>query len=152
MDTKAYTDTILQELSRTLTAVPPQKGEELADRICQAKRIFTAGAGRSGLAARAFAMRLMHLGYTAYVCGETTTPSLQADDLLLVVSGSGNTATLLCMAEKAKKLGAQLATLKMCIRDRPCTVISLFEEGCISSGRCYFEGGPTYNIDRKSVV
>ena len=111
MDTKAYTDMILRELSRTLTAVPPQKGEELADRICQAKRIFTAGAGRSGLAARAFAMRLMHLGYTAYVCGETTTPSLQADDLLLVVSGSGNTATLLCMAEKAKKLGAQLATL-----------------------------------------
>ena len=31
-------------------------------------------------------------------------------------------------------------------KERPCTVISLFEEGCISSGRCYFEGGPTYNM------
>ena len=28
----------------------------------------------------------------------------------------------------------------------PCTVISLFERGCIEKGRSYFEGGPHYNI------
>ena len=28
----------------------------------------------------------------------------------------------------------------------PCTVVSLFEEGCISKGLSYFEGGPIYNI------
>ncbi len=32
------------------------------------------------------------------------------------------------------------------IRRRPCTVVSLFEGGCIENGRSYFEGGPTYNI------
>ena len=111
MDTSAYTAAILAELSRTLAEVPPEQGEELAEMILRAKRIFAAGAGRSGLAARAFAMRLMHMGLSAYVCGETATPSLQAGDLFLAVSGSGNTATLLCMAEKAKKLGAQLATV-----------------------------------------
>lgn len=28
----------------------------------------------------------------------------------------------------------------------PCTVISLFEEGCIEKGRSYLDGGPVYNI------
>jgi formate C-acetyltransferase len=28
----------------------------------------------------------------------------------------------------------------------PCTVVSLFERGCIEKGRSYFEGGPHYNI------
>ena len=28
----------------------------------------------------------------------------------------------------------------------PCTVISLFEEGCIEKGLSYFEGGPVYNV------
>ena len=28
----------------------------------------------------------------------------------------------------------------------PCTVVSLFEEGCIDKGLSYFEGGPIYNV------
>lgn len=28
----------------------------------------------------------------------------------------------------------------------PCTVVSLFEEGCIEKGKSYLEGGPIYNI------
>ncbi len=30
--------------------------------------------------------------------------------------------------------------------DLPCTVVSLFEEGCIEKGLSYFEGGPVYNM------
>lgn len=41
--------------------------------IVKAKRIFVGGAGRSGFAARGFANRLMHLGYTVYFVGEPTT-------------------------------------------------------------------------------
>ncbi|MGA9080797.1 MAG: 6-phospho-3-hexuloisomerase, partial [Halobacteriota archaeon] len=33
-------------------------------------RIFLLGEGRSGLVARSFAMRLMHLGFDVYVFGE----------------------------------------------------------------------------------
>ena len=29
----------------------------------------------------------------------------------------------------------------------PCTVVSLFEQGCIEKGRSYREGGPIYNVD-----
>ena len=28
----------------------------------------------------------------------------------------------------------------------PCTVVSLFEQGCIEKGQSYFEGGPIYNV------
>ena len=30
--------------------------------------------------------------------------------------------------------------------DRPCTPVSLFEQGCIERGLCYYEGGPIYNL------
>lgn len=71
-------------------------------------RIFVAGAGRSGLVMRAFGMRLMHLGKTVYVVGETTTPSISAADLLIFGSGSGRTAGLLGVAEMARRQGAQI--------------------------------------------
>ena len=47
------------------------------------RRIFVAGEGRSGFSAKGFAMRLMHLGYTVYVVGETITPALREGDLLV---------------------------------------------------------------------
>ena len=31
--------------------------------------------------------------------------------------------------------------------NNPCTVVSLFEEGCIRKGRSYTEGGPEYNVE-----
>ncbi len=71
-------------------------------------RIFVAGAGRSGLCMKAFGMRLMHLGKTVYVVGETITPSIAASDLLILGSGSGRTASLLAMAEQAQRRGAQV--------------------------------------------
>jgi 6-phospho-3-hexuloisomerase len=71
-------------------------------------RIFVAGAGRSGLCMKALGMRLMHLGKTVYVAGETTTPSIVASDLLIIGSGSGRTASLLVMAEQARRRGAQV--------------------------------------------
>jgi 6-phospho 3-hexuloisomerase len=73
-----------------------------------AQRIFIAGAGRSALAARFFAMRLMHCGYTVYVVGEIVTPSVAAGDVLVVLSGSGSTETLLALARKGGAAGARI--------------------------------------------
>lgn len=93
------------------------KEEDIANvvELCQkANRIFIAGAGRSGFAARAFANRMMHLGFTVYFVGETTTPSIQSGDLLVVGSGSGTTASLVSDCKKAKAQGATIATLTIC--------------------------------------
>ena len=33
----------------------------------------------------------------------------------------------------------------------PCTVVSLFEQGCIEKGLSYFEGGPVYNLNSPHI-
>ena len=83
MDTRQFSLRILEELKQVLDRVDPGAASGLADELLAAERIFLAGAGRSGMAARGFAMRLMHLGLTAYVCGETTAPAIRAKDLRL---------------------------------------------------------------------
>ena len=79
--------------------------------LLDAKRIFVIGAGRSGLVAKAFAMRMMHLGLDTHVVGETITPSLREDDLLVAVSGSGETSLTVSAAEIAKKIGAKIVAV-----------------------------------------
>ena len=79
--------------------------------ILTAKRVYVMGAGRSGLVAKAFAMRLMHLGLTSYVVGETVTPALTPEDLVVVFSGSGGTKTVADIAESAKEIGARLCLI-----------------------------------------
>lgn len=76
--------------------------------ILNSKRVFAAGAGRSGLIARAFAMRLMHLDVQVHVIGETITPRLKEGDLFLGVSGSGETSRVVSAAQTAKKIGAKI--------------------------------------------
>jgi len=79
--------------------------------IIVAKRIYVMGAGRSGLVAKAFAMRLMHLGRQAFVVGETITPALRNGDLLVVFSGSGETKTVADLAETAKGLETRICLI-----------------------------------------
>lgn len=76
-----------------------------------ARRIYVMGAGRSGLVAKAFAMRLMHLGFVAYVVGETITPAMRENDLLVIFSGSGRTKTVADIAVTAKEIGGRIALI-----------------------------------------
>ena len=105
-----FTEAVIGEIGATLSGISDEHAAALVDEIEEAEQIIIAGAGRSGLIARAFCMRLMHLGLRAYVAGETVTPALGQRDLLFVASGSGATESLVVMAEKAKKrIGARLA-------------------------------------------
>jgi len=72
------------------------------------RKILVVGVGRSGLVARAFAMRLIHLGYDAYVIGETITPKFVDGDLCLIISGSGRTSIPVAVSEMAKKLNVEI--------------------------------------------
>lgn len=102
---------VLGELGGVLARVDEAALRALEERVAGARRVFVAGAGRSGLMMRAFAMRLMHLGLEAHVVGDATTPSIQAGDLLVVGSGSGETESLRGMARRAREAGAALALL-----------------------------------------
>jgi 6-phospho-3-hexuloisomerase len=100
---------IVKELDKTLENISFEKQSEMAEMILKANRVFVAGAGRSGMMARCFAMRLMHMGIQVYMVGEVVTPSLAAGDLLIITSGSGTTGSLVKMAEKTKNLEGGLA-------------------------------------------
>ncbi|HXY88740.1 MAG TPA: 6-phospho-3-hexuloisomerase [Candidatus Acidoferrales bacterium] len=73
------------------------------------KRVFILGAGRSGLVAKGFAMRLMHLGFNVYVVGETVTPAVKSEDLVIAISGSGETKSIKEMCVLAKAEGTKIA-------------------------------------------
>lgn len=102
---------IINELSQYSPQVKQEEVYGLAKACAEAKRVFVAGAGRSGFAARGFANRLMHLGLTAYFVGDPVTPSIGKGDLLVVGSGSGTTAGMLANVNKAKAAGASVGTL-----------------------------------------
>jgi 6-phospho-3-hexuloisomerase len=109
MQATQYLAEIIQELNRTVDLIADKEAEKLVNGILESKKIFVAGAGRSGFMSKSFAMRMMHMGLDAYVVGETITPNLEKDDILIIGSGSGETKTLVSMAEKAKRLGATVA-------------------------------------------
>jgi 6-phospho-3-hexuloisomerase len=102
---------ILQEIQTTADLIRDEDAVQLVNGILEAKKIFVAGAGRSGFMAKSFAMRMMHVGLDPYVVGETVTPNLEEGDLFIVGSGSGETKSLVAMAEKAKSIGASVAAV-----------------------------------------
>ncbi|WP_328799886.1 6-phospho-3-hexuloisomerase [Paenibacillus sp. LX16] len=101
-------EVIMKELERSISLMNVGECEQILQALYNTKRIFLAGSGRSGLAIRAFANRLLHLGKTVYIVGDITTPSIQAEDILFIGSGSGETAGLIVNAKKAKQSGAKV--------------------------------------------
>ncbi|UCD13272.1 MAG: 6-phospho-3-hexuloisomerase [Thermoplasmatales archaeon] len=77
----------------------------------KAKRIFVYGAGRSGLVSKAFAIRLVHLGFQTFVIGETIGAPIKKDDLVFVISGSGETIPTVMTAEITRNIGAKLVVV-----------------------------------------
>ena len=99
---------ILDELKQVAEEIDHNQIEDMCSRILAAPQIFLAGRGRSGLIARMFAMRLMHMNLSAYVVDEVVTPAIQKDDLLIICSGSGETESLKTIAAKARNIGAKV--------------------------------------------
>jgi len=104
---------VVAELEKTISLLKQEEMDKLADAILSARKIFIAGAGRSGLMGKAFAMRLVHMGFDAHVVGETTTPGITDEDIFILGSGSGETKTLLAMATKARDINATIALVSI---------------------------------------
>lgn len=117
--TETPTQEALQEASALIYSEHQQLAEEidleqlgqLIPPLERANAIFVMGMGRSGLMMQAIAMRLMHLGYTVHVVGETTAPAIAKGDVLLAGSGSGSTTSIVQAAKTAKRVGAAILTL-----------------------------------------
>ncbi|WP_404407850.1 6-phospho-3-hexuloisomerase [Jeotgalibacillus malaysiensis] len=111
MQTTRYFNEILDELSRAADLLSDEQAEQLVNQILEAKKIFVAGAGRSGFMGKSFVMRMMHMGLDSYVVGETVTANMEKDDILIIASGSGETKSLVSMTEKAKNTGGTVVAV-----------------------------------------
>ena len=101
-------DYMQQKIQEILSTVSAGDLQRLYKLFFAADRIFVYGAGRSGLVSKAFAIRLVHLGFQTFVIGETIGAPVRKGDLVFIVSGSGETIPSVMTAEIAKKLDAQL--------------------------------------------
>ncbi|WP_019004790.1 6-phospho-3-hexuloisomerase [Cohnella laeviribosi] len=99
---------MLEELSRSLTAVREHELDALTSEIVGAKRIFVYGLGRERAMLLAFAMRLMHLGLQVHIVGDVTTPAIGPGDLWITSSGTGRLATVEALMGIVKPAGARV--------------------------------------------
>lgn len=113
MSVKNNLEKIIYELQTNSQMVKEEQMQKLIQLLCDSSQIFLFGKGRSGVAIQGFANRLMHLGLSAYVIGEISTPHTKPGDLLIIGSGSGETEALVSIAKKAKKSGVKLALITM---------------------------------------
>jgi 6-phospho 3-hexuloisomerase len=97
---------IQKKLSGILKNVPSETISKACSLFFEANRVFVYGAGRSGLVAKAFAIRLVHLGFQTFVIGETIGAPVKKGDLVVIVSGSGETIPAVMTAEIAHNIGA----------------------------------------------
>ncbi len=106
--------TVLEEITNVLSAVNEEEVENFVSLFKNdhsTSNIVVAGAGRMGYAAKGFAMRLGHMGYRAWMLGDSTVPHIGAGDLLVVASGSGNTQTVYDISKRAYENGANIALI-----------------------------------------
>ncbi|MCW3979194.1 MAG: SIS domain-containing protein, partial [Candidatus Bathyarchaeota archaeon] len=110
---KEVSEWILAGVGGIIQSIDSEEINRMVETILEThdRKILLLGSGRSGFVGRAFALRLMHLGFNVYVSGETITPALTPDDLVLVLSGSGTTTTVVAQAGVAKEVGSKIVAV-----------------------------------------
>lgn len=114
MDIRNLGRKICDEIAGVLAGVDAASTERLVESIIESQRVYLAGLGRSGWAARCLATRLTHLSVDTHIVGDATTPAIGPDDLLIACSGSGETPTILGFADAAKRADAHVALITAC--------------------------------------
>ena len=106
---------IAEFVMRAADVIDPKEIDKMVDILVDVYRrngkVLVMGAGRSGLVGKAFAMRLLHLGFNSYVLGETIVPSISRGDVAIAISGSGRTGLTVDAADAAKKVGATVIAI-----------------------------------------
>ncbi len=102
---------ILKEIGKLLSQDRTEEMTSMVDLLVKAPQIFVYGVGRSGLVARAFAMRLVQLGLECFFIGETITPIVESGDCVLIVSNTGSTMSAVQTANIARRVGASVVSV-----------------------------------------
>jgi len=108
---KQSVEYIQHKINDILRVISPEDLTRIIKLFFDANRIFVYGAGRSGLVSKAFAIRLVHLGFQTFVIGETIGAPVKKEDMVIIVSGSGETIPAVMTAEIAHNIGAKVVVL-----------------------------------------
>ena len=98
-------------VTRALSTLDPTTVSRVVALLDSAPKIFTYGAGRSGIIARAFAMRLVQTGLTAFVIGESVTPIVHRGDVVVIFSNRGESQSSVQTANIVRREGAELVVI-----------------------------------------
>jgi len=107
-DFQSAASEVLGELAGSLGAVDEASVKALIEELTRARKVFVVGVGRVMLMLEAFAKRLNHIGVEAYFVGEINEPAITQADLLIIGSGSGETAIPVAIARVAKKYSPRM--------------------------------------------
>ncbi len=106
-----YLDVLLDFHSNAQDVFEKIDDEELENAvslILGAEKIYVLGIGHSGMFGRILSMKLNHAGLKAYTVFDEINPPFDEKDLFIAISQSGETGTILALAQKAKKLGGKV--------------------------------------------
>lgn len=115
---------ILEECGAAVLAVNPKTVENYIRRVEAARKVFFVGVGRVLLSLEAIGKRYAHLGIDTVIVGQITEPSITEKDVLIVGSGSGETAIPLAIAKKARQIGAAVIH----IGSNPISSMKMYED------------------------
>ncbi len=99
---------ILEEIAKSLEEIPDEVVDQVTEALASARKVFIYGAGRSGLAGKFFAVRLVQLGMDVHFVGDMTTPIVGEGDLTIIISNTGETMSAVQTANISRRLGSQV--------------------------------------------
>jgi 6-phospho 3-hexuloisomerase len=140
---KDAVENITDHVSFVLEQLNDQEVNKFIIEIEAAKKVYIYGAGRSGLVAKAFAMRLMHLGISVYVVGEITTPAIEPEDIFITISGSGETTSVINSAKISRSVGAKVIAITSYPES---TLGKLADEIVLVPGRVLDQGSKDFHL------
>jgi 6-phospho-3-hexuloisomerase len=110
-EARRWLQQVVREVTGAAAEVSAADVAALERAVVDARRVYVAGQGRSGLIGRGFAQRLMHIGFESYAVGDVIAPAVGTGDLLVAITASGRTETTLRQAFKAQAAGARIAAV-----------------------------------------
>ncbi|MDX8465713.1 MurR/RpiR family transcriptional regulator [Mesorhizobium sp. VK23B] len=104
------------EIDTTVSQIDEELLAKAAAVICRSRRVFTYGAGVSGIGAELLEYRLLRLGCNAkafrdHILAQEVLMEMDARDTLIAISDSGVTAETVRLAQFARKSGANVIAI-----------------------------------------
>ncbi len=102
---------IINHLELSLDWLNEAQVNEFLQLLSDCERVYIVGVGKSGLVGKIFGLSLVSLNYEVYIVGESLLPAPRAVDLIVTISGTGETDYPIRFAKVGKKTNAKIVTI-----------------------------------------